>query len=248
VLAGNAALTGLLDQDLAAMPVHLDLVAPVPAVQTLRYTVALPADASRAGDATYPPGHGYATLQLTRKGAARLIGALGDGTAFSTTAQLTLNQDLALYLELYGHRGFVAGHLALHHDSDPIPDSLDGALLWQKLDQTRGRYLAGFTANIAPTGSGWSPATAPSFLTLTLAGAGLDSPLTVHAFAISKTRFSLDQPGLALTVDPASGLYRGNGALPRATLRGVFLPRQAIGFGQIVTPAATGPVDFALAQ
>ena len=247
LLTGGAALVGTLDQGFAALPVRLDLVTPTASMRTSRYTVAFPKDISRAADVTYPQGHGYATIQLTQKGAARLAGALGDGTPFTASAQLTSAGKLSVYFEPYINGGSVAGHLVFHHDNASIPDWLDGALLWQKPDLRLGRYRSGFTADIGPVGSAYSKTNSPRTLSLTLTGAGLSSPLIVRAVVASKNRFDVNNPAVSLVMDAASGTYGGSlklsGTKP-VPLRGVYLPRQEVGFGQIVAPDATGPVDF----
>jgi hypothetical protein len=67
---------------------NLATTANAPSVFNGSYTLALPCNLARVGDTTFPQGNGYATMQVSKSGAATLNGALGDGQPISGDAML----------------------------------------------------------------------------------------------------------------------------------------------------------------
>ena len=86
-----------------------------------------------------PRGDGYGSLSITAKtGAARLVGRLPDGTAFTTAtfagAASESNQQspVLLYQSLYKDRGFFGGSLTLVPGTTPAENTVSGNAVWVK--------------------------------------------------------------------------------------------------------------------
>jgi hypothetical protein len=119
------------------------------------YTIALPADPTQ-DPATFPQGTGYALLSVSKKGLAKLTGALGDGTAISFGGPVTASGKLPIYLSRYGNKGSLSGVLTLHGATPN--DAVDGTLHWAKpATATPKWYPAAFAGEIVVDGSGFQP-------------------------------------------------------------------------------------------
>lgn len=134
------------------------------------YTVALPTDPAHP-EAAYPKGTGYATLTVTTKGSAKLIGVLGDATPFSAGGAITSGGEFTFFAPRYGGLGFVAGTLTLQGPTGS--DAVTGTLAWSKpVTKTPKWFPAAFAGEIVVEGSGFvAPPADPSILDLPGGGA-----------------------------------------------------------------------------
>jgi hypothetical protein len=91
------------------------------------YTTALPKP-----EPPGPQGDGSAQIALSRRGTARLIGKLGDGSTWSASARITDSGILSLYTSLYRTRGSISGPLTFVNR--PVLKGT-GPLFWSKPDE-----------------------------------------------------------------------------------------------------------------
>ena len=122
-----------------------------PVAENGAYTVLLPAlTAPNNGLAAtaYPQGDGYASLTVTAKGEARIKGKLADGTAISFGGQLSANNILPVYVELYRGQGLLIGEVQF--DPNNATTDASGTLRWYRAQNTPpvGLYPGGWAAGI----------------------------------------------------------------------------------------------------
>ncbi len=107
-----------------------------------RYTVALlPGD-----DAGNPQGYGFATLTVSKGGAARLVGTLADGERFSLGRMVTRKGDLPVYVTLYDRLGSLFG--AVKFRETPAVSDADAILRWAKPELADHRFRAAFAIDL----------------------------------------------------------------------------------------------------
>lgn len=227
-----------------------------PGLVTHAYTVRLPAPS----DPATPRGEGYATLSLTRTGAIRLAGKLGDNTAFSAGAQLRVDSTTHFSAPLYvAPKGSLAGHLSFQ--TQPGSD-VTGTLVWNKPPPTHPGtqlYPSGFTGlTLSPLGSLYTPPAAGSHVLAYSSGAPAQADLTftdgdVATFTRTVTLDALDRvtsvAGLAagekfsLTITRTSGLFTGSfqnsGAAKPTSFSGILLQKSTVNHGAGVFSGTT---------
>jgi hypothetical protein len=120
-------------------------VAP-PSVTVGNYTLALPTE-DQAGIA----GTGYATVSVSKTGAAKFAGRLPDGTPWSAGVQVQVDGTASLFIPLYGKpKGYAAGDLVFRD-----AETVDGPLTVHKPAQEKpGKqlYPAGFDLELLAEG------------------------------------------------------------------------------------------------
>ncbi|HAL72182.1 MAG TPA: hypothetical protein DCP71_10460 [Verrucomicrobiales bacterium] len=94
---------------------------------------------SAAFVAYLPRGDGFGSVSITAKtGAARLVGRLPDGSAFTTAtfagapSESNQHSPVLLYQSLYKDRGFFGGSLRLVPGTSPSENTLQGYAVWVK--------------------------------------------------------------------------------------------------------------------
>jgi len=213
------------------------------------YTLAIPgvpdSDALAAG-------HGYGTLTVNNAGKVRFNGSLADGTRVTQATILPKSGRWPLYSSLYGGRGSLIGWLTF--SNAPAAD-LGGDLAWIKLSGAPGKlYQSGFSVLSTAWGSSYQrpqtevPALHLEECQVQLIGGDLSSDLTGPG--VFGPRNSLSVPGvnqIKLTIDPATGLFRGHFMDP-ANLRntvcaGVVLQKANFMRGYFLGMTQSGAVE-----
>lgn len=92
-------------------------------------------------DPMYPVGIGSGRVTLSKTGAARLVGKLGDGTTISVGGVISKTQEWPLYASLYKGKGFITGSVAFDR-SQPLTD-MSGVLTWKSPGAAK-RFVGGF--------------------------------------------------------------------------------------------------------
>ncbi len=215
------------------------------------YTILLePARDASAG----PPGVGYA-LVANHQGAASIVGALPDGTAFAQTVSVSDAGSLPLYASLYGGAGLLVGWITNLNDGAPTGD-----LVWIAPPNASRLYPGGFTNMLAAQGSLWTnppPRTAAISLDagqLAISGGFLAAPLvytvsvnTSDALAVlspsatNSLRGSINAKTGLLTLTFGNG--NGNGKAVTAA-RGAILQNQSTGAGFFTTKTNAGSISL----
>jgi hypothetical protein len=233
-----------------------------PAAEEGSHTLLLPSNPPGTDARPYPVGHGYAILNVKASGAVRAVGQLGDSTPFSTGGIVTESHEWGLYLRPYDNDGLLAGILRFSQNAGPgLPDTVEGALDWERPPGKGGVYSAGFGGGITAIGSRYlKPADNEVALTIQdwnlVFGTGvLDVPIMGTTSLDDTGRFdiSLSTEGTArMSLEKSTGritgsLKRNDGGaikikgallLQQEMARGVFIfDGQAAGFS-IDPPAA----------
>ena len=149
---GFGTVTGILQDGEHRLELSVALVPQVSGPNAFkgRYTLALPAAPENA-EAPSARGDGYAVLTVSEDGAARLVGALADGTLFNRGGWLRADGQLEIYAPLYAGRGSLTGTLQF----GDLPESdLAGSVRWSKPKLPAGSPLrAAFSTTLPAIGS-----------------------------------------------------------------------------------------------
>jgi hypothetical protein len=208
-----------------------------------------------------PQGSGWGTMTVTPRGDVKLVGKLGDGSAFSAGSFLHngTHDSFALYAALYtsGQPGSLYGAAAF--ESLDASDS-SAALTWTKPAQTvAGPYRSGFSSSVNLQAARYAGArsapvldytTLPGHAKIVLSAGGLASPIQ-HALSVSRTNVvtvtdrSADR--LTLTINPGAGTFTGSflpggGAKARANFGGAVYQRDNSAAGVFLDPSQAGNV------
>lgn len=216
-----------------------------------KYTLTLPPDPANPDPATYPAGHGYATITVSTAGAIRAAGQLGDGTKLSASGSLLMDNTWPVHVIPHAGEGIVAGVLSFTPHAAPDFDEIGGTLRWEKPVSTKGPYLGAFQGSIVALGSRYNvPASGTRALditnwTLTL-GTGVLNPVITEVVTLDQSnKFEISPAqGVKLTLAASTGLLTTSFNGPtgkRITAKGVLLQRQRIGRGVFVLPDRSGP-------
>jgi hypothetical protein len=224
------------------------------------YTVAIRRSTTPPFDgAGFPDGHGFATMKVSAKGAATLVGKLPDGTRFSGAGQLLDDGTLFFFVQPHRRAGWFGGTLAFQNT--PGTSDADGLFDWSRpAGRTFGAtYPAGFTTRVAviaarfvapAAGVRVFPNNSPTG-TVTAdddAGARLSpSPKAVAISASNIISAPADADRLRVSVNARTGLFRGSFAKPAGgsfLFEGAILQKANRGFGHFADGPATGAVDF----
>lgn len=141
--------------------------------------------------AAIPQGTGYGTLTVTKAGAGKLVGKLGDGTGYSASGVLvggSGGNKLFLYdSKIYGKKGLLSGVLQF---AAPPDGEVTGTFLWRKPAGKGPYYAAGFNTTLGAAGTlyVYNKANPVPFTSGTVAfsGGGLAMPV-VAPFTVSST-------------------------------------------------------------
>ena len=148
---GQAQITGTLTLPDSVQSVTALRTASGAAEQFGVYHFDLPPDTAQTG-VDYPQSTGSAVLSVKKTGVATVIGILGDGTRFLSSANLSISGDLPLYSPVY-HRGGSIGGWLLVHSASGI-ETVDGSLHWIKpAIATDVLFPAGFNGEVLVSGT-----------------------------------------------------------------------------------------------
>jgi hypothetical protein len=227
---------------------------PVLTTATARaYTVRLP----HPSDVTLPQGNGYGALTVSRKGAIRLVGKLGDGTAFTASSNLLANQSMPLYVPLYKNKGCIVGTLTFESTAN---GDLDGTVYWSK-PLTTGLYTpAPFSTNVSLYGSLYvtplrgHPVISSTSGNLILNAGNLTLPappddISTVLTSANKFLFPVPTDHLTLKISTSTGIFSGAFRDPATNITRDFngaVFQGALNFGTGVFKGSTeaGSVDL----
>jgi hypothetical protein len=212
-----------------------------------------------------PQGFGYLTATHDGHGGFRVVGALSDGTPFSTGTNIDGNGQLPIFAALEVNGSFLGGALDLDSDLTPTGSGIGGTLYWKHRSNPAALvFTAPFTTDLQVTGERY----------VGPAGGKLVSPLVVNAqtfftadefdsvgdvFSLANVSFTLgagykvlasDSPAtkLTLTVTATTGRFTGSfvdgEVAKKHTINGVFVAGQG-GSGFFHDAVKNGPVTVA---
>lgn len=230
-----------------------------------RYNLAFLAKAQvpEMNPSVYPQGDGVASLNVRKTGTVSLSSSLPDGTPCVFKGKLRADQSVAVFVPLYGKRGFIAGDLTFADLENSDVSGID--FTWVRFAQSRMlAYSAGWPEGIKVDAMGTrylhpdsldlgqaSPDLAAGNATVTLSGGLLSATITerlnidpVAGRAKLVPRLgSLFKFGLKATSGHFSGTFKHtNGAT--TSYRGVLLnkgsTRRGVGYFMSVPRSGSG--------
>ncbi len=194
-------------------------------------------------------GYGYGTARITRTGALRLEGVLGDGAPFSSGTYITEGHDTVLHIPLYEDKGFIGG--TVHFDESESGSDFSGALSWSRpVRPTAQRYISGFSRPVTLLGSRFIvPAAGANLLSVTDArlvfeGGDLPTLASINVRLGVRNTIAPVLPvggGFKTRLVTATGNFRGsfNGG---QTFSGIVFQKASIAIGQFPSPDRVGSV------
>jgi hypothetical protein len=208
------------------------------------YTMSLPHNSEMG-----PRGDGYASITVSPLGAARLAGALADGTPWSATGSLDNESGLVIYTALYKGTGSISGRLGFTLQRGA---RADGQFVWclPKTKTTEAISVV-IDANALLYEAPVSGRSALDFIRarLDLVEGGLESPIEKFGTLGADNRFVLEAPGaenVQLSIDPATGLVSGTFVHPRygvTKLRGIAKQHLNQIFGFFTGKGGSGSIE-----
>jgi len=168
------------------------------------YTVALLAKAQTPAmdESSYPQGDGFATVTLSNSGNVTLSGYLADGSKYTASGKLRVDESVALFTQLYKKRGGMGGELTF---ADlPDTDVAGADFLWFRPALSRSRYYrAGWASGVRIDAIG-AKYMKPASLDFGQGGANL---------SMGNASLTFSGGGLALPVSKAISIDPVNGAV-----------------------------------
>jgi len=221
-----------------------------------RYTVVLPAVSG--SDPKLPQGPGYGTMTVSSRGAIRVTGKLGDGTAFSAGSQLDADgKTWMLFKPLYGGRtpGWIDGMMTFENIAG---SDCNGMIGWSKPPRATARYYPGGFAVAAPLVAAKyvGPPLATGTASITIGGGDLPQGAVSEALMISTTPNKVAASGsnsgsVSVALVPGTGMFRGGFLYPamngtrKIPFGGVIFQKPApVGFGQLLGTDQSGCVEI----
>lgn len=224
----------------------------LPAGLAGRYTVVIP-PVSGTGPAT-PNSPGYATMTIRSSGALEMLGKLGDGRVFSTSAPLHADgKTWTLFQPLYigKYPGSIAGTLTFEISGN---SDCDGPVNWVKPELAGGHYYPkGFSITSDVLAAKYTaPPTLPSSGDITFSGADLANSTVTDNFTISsKGRITVSGTNrISLILSPGAGTFTGHfmdpGTNKLTPIDGVIYerPSPAAGYGQFLGSDGCGELEI----
>jgi len=184
-----------------------------------RYTAALSPNPEDLG-IEHPQGTGVGILVVNNAGVASFSGTLANGTAFSTTANLTAAGLMPVYIPLFAGSGSLTGTLSI----DPQTGTVTGSVLWTKPERSRDAVFPGaFVTTLGIDGSSYTtPVAGNTALEVTarlnnsalqLTGGNLAARVQQMATVLPTHRVEISDPQLAkltLKINAANGRLSGS--------------------------------------
>jgi hypothetical protein len=215
-----------------------------------RYSFVIPALSGT--DPALPHAPGFGSMVVFSNGAIHLTGKLGDGTPFSTSAQLHADgQTWALFHTLYAvnRPGAIAGSITSGANAQ---SDWSGALDWIKPAQTSGNYYrAGFRANVDFQAAGYAPPpllSGSATITLDAAAFEISDDLTIsHGSRV--TVIGSNNGSVTLTVTPGTRAVAGHFINPatnkQTPFTGIIYQKPApAGFGLFLDQGQAGSLQI----
>jgi len=242
------------------------------AMNAVRLVASLPPAAAAAAEGLYtvllpPPqgasyvGSGYALVRIAPSGLATITGALPDGAPFSCPSTVDATGRAGVFSLLYAspNRGSLAGTLALSGSGESV---ISGTLVWTKpADSTAGIDPGPFSITLTGSGGQYIPPVHAAALQFganpgnigqaVVSGGNLNSPIQC-SIAIAATNvvtiLGVGNDGLALTIEPATGLLSGHFIDPLSgvtrTIHGILLQGSRTGGGYFLGDSEGGAIGI----
>lgn len=195
----------------------------------------------------FPTGNGFGTITIAPSGDVELVGSLADGSAFSRSTVLCDDGTFPMFASLYGRNGMLQGWVGLTNSPDA---DLAGDVIWAKPDfARRSFYPAGFTNDVTVVGSHYTQTNPVLDWTngvVIFQGGKLSSPFTNAVLLNAQNKVANASNGLALKIQPNSGLFNSSVKDPstgeRISFKGVVLQNESGGFGYFLDAPLSGQV------
>jgi hypothetical protein len=182
-----------------------------------RYTIDLSSLLSQP-DLTVPSGAGLGTVTADTNGNARFIVTLADGTKFVSAGAISRDGVFPLYQALYGGKGSVFSPLSFTNEGFSV---IVGTANWSKPARPLDRlYPSGFVNSIGVFGLEYSRTVTTNALAAGVASvsfSALPTPDATHLLTWNRSTRLTNSAGVALTLNPVSGLWTG--VYPETTSR-----------------------------
>ena len=219
-----------------------------PAPQAGRYTLAFP---GKSGSVLEPAGTSYATVRVTPAGRVELLAMLADGSRVTQSSAVSKYSQWPLFIPLNRGQGFVQSWVTFTNRSG---SDLSGTVSWVRQPGGTGGYTNGFGFPTPLLGSTYErPKAGQSALGFGLLALVLDwgSPeqsLTNEFTLGSHYKLSVPAQQLRLSLNPATGLFRGSLVAPSGVeplvFGGVVLTRQEQGQGWFLEGGLSGRISL----
>jgi hypothetical protein len=201
-----------------------------------------------------PGGSGAATLTVSKSGAVKVSGVLGDGQKFTAAAPLNINKQLPFFSAPYKVGGVIAGDIPFNLTATPV--TLGAGLEWSKKpDLSSPLYSPGFTKSTTANGAFYvKPPRGTRVLNLTngmirFEGSDLAFTTREQPFTLgTDNRLILTPvvPSLKVSIKTSTGLisgsFRPGATSPVVKFSGAVLPHQNRGAGVFVGTAKSGEI------
>jgi hypothetical protein len=220
------------------------------APQQGKYTVVIPGTADSTNT---PEGEGFGIVTVSANGGVSFAGSLADGSKVTQAAILSRDGQWPLFASpkalnclLHGWVDFVGR----------TSDDLHGVLTWIKAPSPAAKfYPEGFVVQTEAVGSRYvaplkgTPVINVHTGQVWFANGNLGQSFTNHVILSSNnTIINLNSNKLALTITPATGLFKGTVNVPGIQktfpFTGVLIQKQNSGFGFFLGTNQTGRVRF----
>jgi hypothetical protein len=220
---------------------------------TGKYTLVLPGNDDASAS---PGGDGYATLSVGAAGYVTLSGFLADGNAMSQGVQLSAMGVWAMYVPLYGGTGSAWGWLQFD-TNNPAAATVRGSVNWIRPARDWAVYYpAGFTNDLAGTGSRYTPPPNSYARVIDLTngivwfkGGNLRVPFTnIVTLTSSNRMLNGSANSLTMSVAASNGVFTGSVKVPGTTrtntVKGVVLQDLGAGYGYFLGTNQSGEVTL----
>lgn len=206
-------------------------------------------------------GAGYATVNVNPAGLVSLSGVLSDNTSIALGAvSVSTTGRWPLYIPLYGRVGSLMSWIYFTNEGVSIVDlatsngcSFVGSnALWVRINSDGKYYPGGFTNAPIILGSAFSPGNDAALIDMTnleviIAGGALPGIFTNNVSPSPNGKLTINGsgiPGLALSLNPATGLIRGSFTDPvtsaTALIKGILFQDQTNAGGFFLTRTNAG--------
>lgn len=230
----------------------------IPAGTPGAFTFIIEPDASGPG---LPEGIAYGTVTISKTGAVKLVGTLGDGAAFTTGTMLATNRSWVIFATPYKAGGVAAGEVAL--DGGPLIAPLSSVITWRKTADSKSKFfLSGFETTATLKGYRYvkpdkakvviAVGASSADLDATFGGSDITPPSDFGTGLDAANKFTGLPAGFKLTLTTSTGIFLGS--FPDAaggkahTIGGAFLQgTQERGAGLFRGTAETGSFELNLA-
>lgn len=226
-----------------------------PAPNAGQYTILIPPNTAVRNS---PQGNGFGLLKVTSSGAARISGALADGTPFTQSASVSKNSSWPFYVASYRNQGSISG--VLRFRDQPGVSDLDGTVNWFRPAMSNSKIFAdGFKTQTSLIGSAYSRAAGTPVLEVpagednvlvNFGAGGLESELQHPATLEPNNQIIVSQTSdekVRVGVTPTTGALRGSFIHPvtrrMTSHRGVVFQKQNLAEGYFLSTSESGFVS-----